>query len=148
MENENFAESIKKEQLLLLYDNLIDDACNLYNAYKVIHNSIISRINKNIVQDIMKLKLNQSKELINLYNKLSCRKYVNKKMNYDKKYRLAQMFAKESNHGEVLNYIYANTMDYDIKHMIQKIINDENLILFKLLYLQSLFGINWEADNK
>ena len=148
MDKKASSEFIEREQLLLLYENLIDEGYNLCTGYKAMHNKIISHINRNIVQDIMKSKINQCNESINLYNKLSCRKYVNKKMNYDKKYRLAQMFAKESNHGEVLNYIYANTMDYDIKHMIQKIINDENLILFKLLYLQSLFGINWEADNK
>lgn len=141
-------EFIKREQLLLLYENIIEEGYNLCTGYKAMHNKIISHINRNTIQDIMKSKINQCNELINLYNRLSPSKYVNKKVDYDRRYKLAQMFAKESNHGEMLNYIYSNTVDYDIKMIIQKIINDENLILCRLLYLQSLLGINWEADNK
>ncbi|GKX28697.1 hypothetical protein SH1V18_11770 [Vallitalea longa] len=145
MEKNNSTESIKKEQLLLLYENLIDDAYNLYNSYKTIHNNIISHINKNIVQDIMKLKLNQSRELINLYKRLSCMQYINKPLENDEVIGLSEMFAKESNHGEILNYIYANIKDKDVNCLLQVIINNENLILLRLLYLQSLLGINWKV---
>ena len=141
-------ELIKKEQLLLLYDNLIDDAYNLYNRYKIIHNNIYPRINKNIIQDIMKTKLNQSRELISLYNQLSYNKYIKKELEDVKILRLSEMFAKESNHEEILIYINANIKDNNVGHLLQNIINNENQILIKLLYLQSLVGVDWKTNNK
>lgn len=141
-------ESIRKEQLLLLYESLIDDGCHLYNAYKRIHNKLISHENKNIVQDIMKTKLYQCRELIDLYNQLSRDNYANKKVDIEKECKLSKMFAKESNYAETLNYIYSNTNEISIKLNLTKVINDENAILFKLLYLQSLIGVYWEANNK
>lgn len=145
---DNSTESIKNEQLLILYENLIDDSYNLYNGYKIIHNKMSSHINKNIALDIMKLKLNQSRELINLYNQLSCMDYVNKELENKEILGLSEMFAKESNHGEILNYIYANIEDRNVKYLLQNIINNENLVLLRLLYLQSLLGVDWKVYNK
>lgn len=141
-------ELIKKEQLLLLYENLIDEGLYLYNTYKKIHNKLICHENRNIVQDIMKTKLYQIRELLSIYNQLSGKCYRSKEDITNNKNKLSKMFAKESNYVEAFNHIYANTNDIGIKLTLTKIIQDENIILFRLLYLQSLIGIYWEANDK
>ncbi|MCT4596636.1 MAG: hypothetical protein N4A50_01995 [Vallitalea sp.] len=149
MESNQIAnELIEKEQLLLLYENLIDEGLHLYNIYKSIHNKLISHENRNIVQDIMKTRLYQIRELISIYNKLSGECYRSKQSNVHKKNKLKKMFAKESNYVEAINHIYANTNDIVTKVKLTKLIQDENIILFRLLYLQSLIGICWEANDK
>ncbi|QUI21274.1 hypothetical protein HZI73_02790 [Vallitalea pronyensis] len=140
--------AIKKEQHALLYEQLIDDGCDLYRGYKVIHCHLGTHITKSIAQDLMLLKLTQCKAVMRMYHELSSEKYMSKKINIRGEYWLTEMFALESKYAESLNHLYANTMVSEKQFQIMQLINSENLLLFQLLYLQRLVGINWKADNK
>jgi len=141
-------EVIKKEQHALLYEQLIDDGCNLYRGYKTIHRHLGTHITKSIAQDLMLLKLAQCKAMMHMYHELSIGKYISKKIVIRGEYWLTEMFAVESNYADSLNHLYANTEVHEKQFQIMQLINKENMILFKLLYLQRLVGINWKANNK
>jgi hypothetical protein len=139
---------IIKEQLVLLVEDIIDEGDNLCKEYTIIHSCLRSHINRNILQNIMKVKLLQSNDLKKIYKKLSNRNYVNKEPGNSGKIKLSEMFVKESNYLELLNYVYNDINDFSIKLDFIKIMSDENLIICRLLYLQSLLGVNWQTNNK
>ncbi len=141
-------EAIKKEQYALLYDQLIDDGCNLYMGYKAIHRQLGTHITKSIAQDLMIMKLAQCKTMRSMYHELSSMEYISKKVVLRGEYWLTEVLALESNYADILNHLYANTGTHERQFQIMQLINNENMILFKLLYLQRLVGINWKANDK
>lgn len=141
-------EQIKKEQHTLLYEQLIDDGCSLYRGYKIIHRNLGTHTTKSIAQDMMLMKLSQCKLMVKMYQEISSTDYASKKINLRSEYLLTEMFALESNYADVLNHIYAHARVQVKQHQIMQLINHEHMLLFKLLHLQRLVGVNWKANDK
>ena len=141
-------EEIRKQQMILLYEYIIDNGYTKYKNYKDMYKHLNAHQNRSIIQDVMKTKLYQCKELSEIYNRLSGKKYNPKKIDSRKVIRVTELFAEECNYAETLNYLYTNTSEITFKLDLIHIINEEQLALIKLMYLEGLLGSNWEANNK
>lgn len=139
---------IKKEQLMLLYENTIDDSFVLFSDYKLLYKRLNKYDYKNLVQDMMKVKLNQCIEIREIYEELVNGKYMDKKITPKKMLRVKDIFVEECNYSDSINYIYSNINEMPLMLRLNKVIHEQNLLLIKLMYLQNLIGYHWQTNNK
>lgn len=139
---------IKKEQLMLLYENTLDDSFVLFSDYKLLYKRLNKYDYKNLVQDMMKAKLNQCIEIREIYEDLVNGKYMDKKITPKKMLRVKDIFVEECNYSDSINYIYSNINEMPLMLRLNKVIHEQNLLLIKLMYLQNLIGYHWQTNNK
>lgn len=139
---------IKKEQLMLLYENTIDDSFVLFSDYKLLYKRLNKYDYKNLVQDMMKAKLNQCIEIREIYEELVNGKYMDKKITPKKMLRVKDIFVEECNYSDSINYIYSNINEMPLMLRLNKVIHEQNLLMIKLMYLQNLIGYHWQTNNK